>query len=58
MSKVHIILETIAAGGELDRLVINPNPEDERAITAALRELLAGEWLLAVGDTIRIVEVE
>jgi hypothetical protein len=57
MSQVHIILEN--EGGELDRQVINPDMNDEAAIGAALRKTLeSGEWILAVGDTIRIVEVE
>jgi hypothetical protein len=57
MTQIHIILEN--EGGELDRKIINPSMDDQEAVTQTVYNLLAGsDWMLAVGDTIRIVEVE
>lgn len=51
--KVAVILENI--GGELDRKVIDIHDEGDEH--AAIEEVLE-EWLISVGDTIRIVEVQ
>lgn len=57
MTQVHIILE--GPGGELDRKIVNPATDEQEAITQAVYNLLGGnDWVLAVGDTIRIEEVE
>lgn len=51
--KVAIILEN--AGGELDRQVIEIHDDDDQHVMISN---VIEDWLISVGDTIRIVEVE
>jgi len=45
------------SGGELDRLTMNVNADDDSAEVSQLIHDELDAWVLAPGDTIKIVEV-